>query len=332
MHAAAIPGKTASETTGRLAWLSWMLGIALLVAVTAAVLHFSEERAFVDVARKVKPWWLTVAVLLQAGTYVAQGGIWRLVAQTTTVRLSRRTALELSLAKVFADQALPSAGLSSGLLMAEALHRRRLPTAAVNAAVLINIASYHSAYVIALGMAVGIFATRGQGNAVVMITALVFLLFSIALSGLILTLAGRPLKPGNRIVGRFRIARAMLAFVAAADGRLVRSPRVLGTALGLQCVIVLLDAATVWMLIGALGVWAPLPAVFASFMVASLFRTMGIVPGGLGVFEATSVLTLRMAGVDLAVALAATLLFRGLSFWLPMVPGYWFSHRALRTP
>ena len=44
-------------------------------------------------------------------------------------------------------------------------------------------------------------------------------------------------------------------------------------------------------------------------MIASLFRTMGIIPGGLGTFEATSVLMLRMVGVDLAVALAATLSF-----------------------
>jgi hypothetical protein len=43
--------------------------------------------------------------------------------------------------------------------------------------------------------------------------------------------------------------------------------------------------------------------------------------GGLGAFEAASVLTLKVAGVSLA----ATLLFRGLSFWLPMVPGLVFS-------
>ena len=70
------------------------------------------------------------------------------------------------------------------------------------------------------------------------------------------------------------------------------------------------------MLIRALGVTAPAGAVFTSFMIASLFRTMRIVPGGLGTFEATSVLMLRMVGIDVAVALSATLLFRGLSFCL----------------
>lgn len=49
-------------------------------------------------------------------------------------------------------------------------------------------------------------------------------------------------------------------------------------------------------------------------------------------FEATSVLMLRMVGIDVAVALSATLLFRGLSFWLPMLPGYWCSRRVLAAP
>jgi P-type Mg2+ transporter len=44
------------------------------------------------------------------------------------------------------------------------------------------------------------------------------------------------------------------------------------------------------------------------------------------------VLMLRMVGIDVAVALSATLLFRGLSFWLPMLPGYWwFPPPAGRT-
>jgi hypothetical protein len=36
-------------------------------------------------------------------------------------------------------------------------------------------------------------------------------------------------------------------------------------------------------------------------VIASLFRTMGIVSGLLGTFEATSVIMLRATGVDLAV-------------------------------
>ena len=310
-------------------WLSWLLGAAMLVAVVAAALHFSEERAFVRLAEGAEPWWLVVAVLLQAGTYFAQGAIWRRVGDAAGAHLSRKTAFELSLAKLFADQALPSAGLSSSILIAKALEQRHVPPPAVKAAVLINIASYHLAYVVALAGALVIVARHEQANALVVVTAVAFLLFSLGLSTAVLALSGHR---HERLANRFRTlpaVRTMLDFLAGADARLVRSLRLLTHTTALQVGIVLLDAATVWVLIAALGVTASVTGVFASFMIASLFRTMGIIPGGLGTFEATSVLMLRMVGVDLAVALAATLLFRGLSFWLPMLPGYWFSRRAI---
>ena len=66
-------------------------------------------------------------------------------------------------------------------------------------------------------------------------------------------------------------------------------------------------------------------------MIASLLRTFGFVPGGLGTFEAASVSALALTGMPVPVGLSATLMFRGLSFWLPMVPGLAFSRRLTET-
>ena len=62
-------------------------------------------------------------------------------------------------------------------------------------------------------------------------------------------------------------------------------------------------------------------------MIASLARTLSILPGGLGVFEGVAVLTLHQIGAPVPAALSATLLFRGLSYWLPMIPGFIVSRR-----
>jgi Mg2+-importing ATPase len=253
-------------------------------------------------AERADPSWLILAVLLQAATYVAQGGIWRRVGDAAGYRLSRNAAFELSLAKLFADQALPSAGLSSSILIAKALEQRQLSSGAVNASVLINVASYHLAYVVALAGALVIVAWHQQTNALVVTTAVLFLLFSLGLSAAVLGLSGRHHQRLAHTLRTFPAVRTALDFLAGADARLVRSPRLLTATIGLQLAIVLLDASTLWALIAALGVTASVSGVFASFMIASLFRTMGIVPGGLGTFEATSVLMLRMVGVELAVA------------------------------
>ncbi len=122
------------------------------------------------------------------------------------------------------------------------------------------------------------------------------------------------------------IAR-LFDYLRGADVALTRRRDVVTAATALQLAIVLLDACTLWVLILGLGAEAAFPGVFASFMVASIFRTVNVIPGGLGVFEAASVFTLRATGVSVPAALSATLLFRGLSFWLPMLPGFWFSRR-----
>ena len=53
-------------------------------------------------------------------------------------------------------------------------------------------------------------------------------------------------------------------------------------------------------------------------------------PGGLGVVEAALAAGLTAAGMDSALAVSATLLFRTVTFWIPTVPG-WFAFRNLTT-
>jgi len=309
-------------------WLLWLLGLGLLAAVIVGALHMSEHEAVARAAARADPIRLVLALLLQVATYPAQGEIWRRVGDAAGWRMSPRQAFELSVAKVFADQALPSGGVSSSVLVAKALHERRTPEAVVNAVVLINFTSYHLAYALALLPALIVVARRGETNPIVVLMAALFFLFSIGVSAAAMALAGRHRLRLRVPVGQMLLDRA-LRFVAASDPRLMRGVPLLAQTIALQLVIVLLDAATMWLLVGALGPDAPPAGVFASFMIASLFRTMGVVPGGLGTFEATSVWTLRMAGVPIRAGLGATLLFRGLSFWMPMLPGYWFSRRVL---
>jgi len=309
-------------------WLSWTLGAALLVAVIWAALSLTEERAFLRLMQQIEPWWLLLAVALQAGTYVAQGEIWRRVGAAAGQPLSRRTAFELGLVKLFADQALPSAGVSSSVVVAQALEHRRWPTGTALAAVLVNLATYHAAYAGLVGGALTVLWGRGVLPAVVVVAAVAFILFSVLTGAAILVLAGRrrgePRGPWRRPLLR-RAADAM----AGADAALVHDPRVIAGGTALQAAIVALDGATIWTLIVAAGTTVSPSDVFAAFMIASLVRTLGIVPGGLGTFEGSAVVMLRAVGVDLAVALSATLAYRGLSFWVPLVPGYVCSRRAL---
>ncbi|MFO1394350.1 MAG: magnesium-translocating P-type ATPase [Steroidobacteraceae bacterium] len=314
-----------ARTTTR--WIQWLLGAAALAALVLVVGHQSEERAFVTQLEQAEPAWLLWAFALQAATYAAQAEVWRIVLHRAGSPIRFGLAYRLGLAKLFVDQALPSLGVSGTVLVTQALEARGHPRPAVMAAVATDIASYWAAYILTLAGALAILVSEGHATSLVLAVATLFIVFGTSLGVAVLAVSGRdPGRLARRVLEVPAVGRA-IDLLRQADPRLARDPALLAGATTLQAVIALLDAATVWVLIRALGAHAEPSAVFASFMIASLLRTIGFMPGGLGTFEAASVATLALVGVPGAVGLSATLLFRGLSFWLPMIPGLALSRR-----
>jgi uncharacterized protein (TIRG00374 family) len=306
-------------------WLPWVFGSAILVGVVIVAIHFTETQDLVRVAQTARPRWILLATLLQVMTYLAQGEVFRAPVRVTGHHIGATLVYKLSLVKLFMDQALPSAGISSTVFVSKSLQRNAIPRDVVAASMVLNLASYHIAYVICLLAALAITIAAGHSNWLVMVISVLFLLFAVGLVAAVMAISAGKWKKQAALLERVPVVRGAMQFLKDADAKLTQNPRLLGETSFWQLVIFLLDAATMWVLILALGEHASIRGVYASFMISSLLRTMGIVPGGLGTFEATSVLTLRMIGVAIPVALSATLLFRGLTFWLPMLPGLWLS-------
>lgn len=64
-------------------------------------------------------------------------------------------------------------------------------------------------------------------------------------------------------------------------------------------------------------------------LMASVVMSVSPVPLGLGTFEAACVAMLHGAGTGLEAGLAATLMLRGFTTWLPMLPGIWLIRREM---
>ncbi len=319
---------TASARGLRLRWLRWLVGAAIVAAVIVAALKLSEEQEIWRLLRTAEPVWILVALLAQLGTYLTQGEIWRIVTRAAGQPLALGVAAKLSLAKLFVDQALPSSGISGTALFARALEQRGTPRPVLMAAVSVNLVSYFAAYVICLIAALAALLLEGHANALILVSGILFGAASMLVISALLALSGRVGRTFANRAAHWPLLGPTMRLLTEADRRLSHEPRLLGLAIALQLAIVLLDALTVWMLLAAVGSWAAPGAVFASFVISSMLRSISIVPGGLGIFEAASVLTLKIAGVPLPAALSATLMFRGLSFWLPMLPGMVLSRRV----
>lgn len=311
-----------------IAFVPGALLLAGLIWLVAS--HLSEEKQFALLLQRSRPWWLAVAALLQAATYFTVGETWRIPLEAGDCPYSRRRLAGLMLFKLTLDQAVPTGGFSGTLLMIGHLSRRGVPPDVLGATMLIVLVGYYLAYAVAVSGALAVLWSYGDLNAMVAVIATGFAGLAAAVPlALVWAVQRRRWRLPNWL-GHFPWFRNLLAQSAVASSHLLQRKRLfLGAATG-SFATMLLDALTLAAALLAVGIEPDLFTCFAALVMASVAATIGFMPGGLGTFEAASVATLALTGIDTASALSATLLLRGFTFWLPMVPGILLFGRLRR--
>jgi uncharacterized protein (TIRG00374 family) len=313
--------------------LFWLCGFAALVTVILVVMHFGSLEKLWLLVRFARPEWLVGALFVQSATYLCAALVWRQALAQAGHPLPLRTLVPIGIAKVFADQVLPSGGISGTMLVVHSLIRRAvLPTVAM-AAMLVGLVSYDVAYLIVVLVSAGLLGFHHRMSLPLELGVSAFVIITIAVPFAVLALKhwGKrlgKLKPFAWLT-RWLGVTELLRQLSEAPTNLLRNARLLLQTIALQGGIFLLDALTLWLTFQAIG-QAQIPwVVFVSFAIASMVATIGPIPVGLGTFEATSVGMLHLLGVPVEAALAGTLLLRAMTFWLPMIPGVWLARREL---
>ena len=301
--------------------VAWATGMLLLVVFVAVAAHHAEGRRFAELLRSARPAWLGAAAALQVATYVCAAAVWqRALHRNGGVHRSVRSLVPLGLAKLFADQALPSAGVSGTLLVVRGLLRRGVPRGLAIAAMLADLVSWYAAYTLVGAAALSILWHRAELNPVLVTIGVAFLLLATGVPLSILGLHGRE-QSLPRWVQRLPWANELFAAIGDAQPGAIFGGTLALETVTFQLAIFALDATTLGIMLRAIATPANAAVVFASFVVASMVATLAWVPGGLGTFEGSCVAMLHVHGVTIEAALAATLLARGFTFWLPMAPG-----------
>lgn len=304
-----------------------LFGLLLLVALIFIVKNFSEERKFVELVSNARPMWLVAGFVYQITTYVCAAGVWWVVVNNSGVRIPLRSLAPLGLAKLFVDQVIPTAGVGGSMLVVRGLVRRGASNGLATATLLIDLLSFYAAHAIAVVVALLILWAHQELHPVVLALATMFSLVAVAVPLSILWLT----RPGERTPPRWarRIPRVsrVLDRIVEAPPEITRNKRLLLQATILQLAIFTLDAATLDAMLRAIGHPTRPDAVFAAFSIAVVAAIVSLIPGGLGAFEGSSVIMLRFLNIPIEAGLAATLLLRGFTLWLPMAPGLIISRR-----
>jgi undecaprenyl-diphosphatase len=110
----------------------------------------------------------------------------------------------------------------------------------------------------------------------------------------------------------------------------LRRPAKLAMLLGGSILITLAYLTTLYFSVEAFGGGLAFATVGAVFLVGSAVAQAAPTPGGLGAMEAALIGGLVAAGLGNTVAVPAVFLYRLITFWLPILPG-WLSFQWLQT-
>jgi uncharacterized protein (TIRG00374 family) len=310
----------------------WLFALPAGAGLVAAVLHFGELARFAEMAQRARPLWLLGAIALQASTYVWVALSWAAVLRRAAAPPPLLRLLSVAVTKLFPDQVIPGAGMGGNVLLIRRLTALGAPRSAAVATLLVSMLGYYAAYAaLAFTMLVALWF---EGEATPLLTGLVmiFLVVAVAIPGLALWLRARGSRPLSPRLERIGVVRTLLKTVGAAPRDLVADRRLIVRVAGYNALVFLADAATLALCLHALGQPLAFRPAFIAFMAASIIATLGPIPMGLGSYEATSTAMLTMLGIPLEAAIAATLLLRSLTLWLPLVPGMLLLRGLRRKP
>ena len=311
-------------------WRSWLLAGLLIAGVVLAALHWGDVKKFAALMTHSRPLWLGVAALLQLGTYSGLAAQWWLTLRRGRTPKPLGELFRLTLAKYFADQVIPTAGVSGNVVLVDRLVRLGVPRGNAVAALLLQVMAYYGSYAMGALLVLVVLWLKSRMSLLLGGAVLLFLVVACGIPALILWLHRRGQEKLPRWLGRWSRARDFFKLVGEAPSRLILDPQLIACLTLLNGLVFLADAATMQACVLALGLHAPLSAGYIAFMMASIAVILGPVPMGLGSFEAVSIAMLRLFGVPFEAALSATLLFRGFTLWLPLIPGGLLLRKELK--
>jgi uncharacterized membrane protein YbhN (UPF0104 family) len=321
----------ARERPGKfhMTFAAWLFAVLAFAAVVAIVGQRGEIAETITLIRGVQTRWLLLAAGLEGLTYVMAAAVWHLALEANHHHQSMRSLMALVLAMLVSNQAVPSVGVSGGLVVVEALVRRGVPEAAVMSALLLGLVSAYAAFLTALAV-VGFWMRPSHGAHTLMVGATIaFTLMAGAVTSAVFGV-GRLPQVWRRRLSRWPVVGASVEGLADAQTAPLREPRLFFKATAFQLAEIAIDTSTFGVVLYALGFHLPAQVVFGTYVIASVTSRVALVPLGLGTFEAASVTVLHASGVPVGAALAATLIFRGFTLWLPMLPGLVAARRVLQ--
>jgi putative heme transporter len=301
-----------------------VLGVVVLVLAVGVLVNKRHELASASHLIARLEWrWMVLAVAAELGSMVVFARLQRWLLRAGGVRIGLPAMVEITVAGNALGTTLPG-GVAWSSAWAFGQLRRRGADGVLSGWVIL-VAGALSSFAIFVLLAAGAFVAGSKGPLAglrPLAAALAAVPVAVGLGGVLLTrwprlrMAARSL--WEKAAGRWRRMAAVEATLERfwARVRTVRpTPAGWLEAFGLALCNWILDAVTLAACVLALGGGVPWRGILVAYALTQVAASLPITPGGLGVVEGSLAALLVAYGMHLNAAVAATLLYRVVSFW-----------------
>jgi uncharacterized membrane protein YbhN (UPF0104 family) len=288
-------------------------------------------------------WWIAIGVLLEALSFAGYVVLFRAVfvlRADSPGRVGWRESYEITMAGLAATRVFAAGGAGGIALTAWALRRSGMPRREVAERMIAFLVLLYGVYMLALlldGVGLGIGLFPGGGSFAITIVPAIVAAILFGAAGAMALLPGdleRRLDRWASGSGRFAhsIARGVAVPALAASGVRTAIELIRERDSGLLGALAWwgFDIAVLWAMFHAFGSPPPFTVIWMAYFVGMLGNLLPL-PGGLGGVEGGMIGALAAFGVDFNLSVLAVLSYRGISFWLPTLPGVVAYFQLRRT-
>ena len=314
----------------------------LLIAALAIFiyLNFTEFKSVVLYLKNIRPLWFGAAVIVQISTYAFVAAIFIYLIKRFGIKrtISYADLFKAAIASFTLTNLIPSGGVSGQGYLIYFFQRKNFPkNESFLLAVLETLSYYFAHFVFAIFLLCYLFFSHAKLSGVLFTIGFIGAAFFLVLDVLVLSLTSKKImvfmqkwSQRNRLVRfiwkRLHIVEEQFAhrewespfeFIKNERGYLL-------VPLLYQAIILLADAFTIWLLFDGFSYSVNFFVILAGFVLTRIVAMISFSPGGLVFFEGAMVLFYSAFSIPAQLVLIITLMFRFLSFWLPLPIGLIF--------
>jgi len=322
----------------------FVLGLSVLF-IWLVVSRFTELQQLKDTLAQGLWAWVAAAILMQLAYYLVFTSSYQAAFEAVDIHTRIRDLVPLMLGSLFINVVVPAGGAGGAALFTDDLRRRGKPAGRAAAGILLQLIADFSAFFLLLIPGMIFLFIQHDLKFYEILASLILISLNLILAGILILGMRKPerlrmifswvQRTTGWIFGRFNRSialandwaeRSAQDFNDAAEAVRKYPLRLAKTVLTAFAAHVL-DLCTLYLLFLAFNQKVSLGQLVAGYAVGILFWIVSITPQGIGIVEGMMALVFTSLGIPGAAATTVALVFRGLTFWLPMLLGFFAIQR-----